>query len=239
MRARYIFTIIILSFTKLLVSQTNPDPELIKSAIDYTQSIYVRSMEGTHHIYNGSEYIEYQPLKDEHPYFLTEDWAVGEIKYSGQKFTQVPMMYDINQAKVVLSYYYSGMKMQLVNDWVDEFTFEGHRFINFKPVDSLSIKPGYYEVLYDGNTKFLAKRSKRLVERIEGTELIKYFETVDKYFMLVNGQYNEISGKRDMIKALVSQRKELKAYIRKHRLFENEKEQSAVQLATYFDSLTP
>jgi hypothetical protein len=239
MKPEFICAFLVLSSTITSVCQISADSVLLQKSIAQTQSIYGRAMEGSHYIYNGSEYIEYQPIDDEHPYYLTDDWVLGKVNYSGQEFSQVPMMFDAQQGKVILSYYYNGTKMHLIDDWVDGFTMDGHRFINIKAADSSSLKPGYYEVLYDGNCKILARRSKRLVEKIEGIELIRFFEIVDEHFMRVNGKFYKISGKRDIVKTFGTHKKELKAYIRKNNLFDFEREQSAIQLAIYFDTLTP
>ena len=113
-------------------SQLLPDSIILQKAKANARFFYERTMEGSGHLYNGSEYKEYQPMSDEHPYFLMDDWVLGEVTYEGETFSNVPLLFDIQRGKLIVLNYSNGNKLQLVNALVDAFTLEGHRFINLK-----------------------------------------------------------------------------------------------------------
>ena len=200
---------------------------------------YERALEGIHHLYNGSEYVAYEPLEDEHPYFETDEWTFSDFKYDGEWFRNVPLLFDINKNKLITSYYYNGTKMQFIQNRVDEFFLSNHRFINIKETaDSTTLRKGYYELLYDGKTKVLAKRSKNYSEVIDRTEEFRSFKDGSQIFLIVEGKPSKINGKREIVNVLNSKKSEVRAFIRKNNLFTNDKENSILQLAKYFDSIT-
>lgn len=228
---------IFIALTKL-PAQEKYDSISIQQSKDRITSRYEKVMEGTHHLYNGSEYFDYEPIDNEHPYFLTEEWSYSDLKYDGDWFHNVPLLFNIDQNKLIASYYYNGNLMQLVESRVDEFILQGHRFINIKnTTDTITLRTGYYEVLYNGATSVLARRSKQFIEKLEGTELYRKFNESSQIFIVVNGQYIKVRKKGDVIAALNSRKKELKEYIRGERLFVKEKENSIVQTAQQFDRI--
>ncbi len=202
------------------------------------KALYEQAMEGTHHLYNGSEYVEYQPLDEEHPYFLTDEWIEGEIIYDGEKFSNIPMLFDIEKGKLIVPYPHKGIIIQMINDHLNEFTLPGHRFINLKTTtDSLTMRKGFYEVLYQGKTPVLARRTKQFTEKIQETGISRSFEESNQYFLETNGQFFRITGRRDLLRTLGGKRKELALFIRKNNLFTSNRESSIIQIARYYDSL--
>ncbi len=217
-----------------------PDSVIIQKAKANARFFYDRTMEGSGHLYNGSEYKEYQPLVDEHPYYLMDDWALGEVTYEGEVFPDVPLLFDIHRGKLVVLNYSNGNKLQLVNALVDAFTLEGHRFINLKQTtDSITMKTGFYEKLYPRKTQVLARRQKEFNEKINGLELTQSFKETTQYYLETRGQFFQITSKRDMIETLANFKKELKSFIRQNKLFKKDREASIVQVAQYFDTLKP
>jgi hypothetical protein len=221
-----------------LSAQEKYDSISTRQSKDRIISLYESAMEGTHHLYNGSEYFDYEPIGDEHPYFLTEEWSYSDLKYDGDWFRNVPLLLNIDKNKLIASYHYNGNLMQLVESRVDEFILQGHRFVNIKnTTDTTTLRTGYYEVLYDGATPVLARRSKELIEKLEGTEVYRKFAESSQTFIVVNGQYIRVRNRSDVIAALSSKKKELKEYIRIKRLFINEKENSIIQTVQQFDRI--
>lgn len=201
---------------------------------------YDRAMEGNLHVYNGSEYIPYRSLQDEHPFFLTDEWTNGTILYDGEWFTELPMLFDVEKELVVISYYYKGIKMQLNSDRVSEFTLNGHRFINLKQTnDSIAVRKGFYNVLYDGKTKVFVKRIKKYFEKINETQLTQEFKESSQYYLFKHGKYSKVGTKRSILNLLSERKKELKIYIRKNRLFVTDREESLVRVSQFYDSLKP
>jgi hypothetical protein len=231
---------LILILCETSLAQWLPDSVVLQKGKTGLRQRHERTLEGTHHLYNGAEYIEYMPLDDEHPFYLSDDWVVGELKYDGDVFTNVPMQLDIAKGKLIVSNYSNGNKLQLVNNLVESFSFEGHDFINLNSTrDSLTMRSGFYEKLYGGKTQVLARRIKKFNERINSLELIRKFEESSAFYLENNGKFFRASGKRDVLEVLAAKKKELKVFIRQNKLFSQNRESSIVQSARYFDSLNP
>jgi hypothetical protein len=129
--------------------------------------------------------------------------------------------------------------MQLVQNRVDEFMLSGHHFVNKKELtDSTTFRSRFYELLYNGPTQVLARRSKELIERIEESQEIKYFKESSQIFIVLAGKPFKVNNKRDMLRTLKSKKSILKGYIRENHLFVNDKENSIIQLTQYFDRIT-
>jgi hypothetical protein len=223
-----------------LSAQSNQDSITISRGKESAMRQYQLATEGTHHLYNGSEYIAYEPLNDEHPYFLTEEWILASIKYDGEWFHNIPLLYDIHREKLVTSYYYKGNKMELNNYMIEEFVIDNRRFLNFKEsTDSTTKRKGFYESLYDGKSSVIARREKKFSQTIDVTEVSRKFIESSSFFILTKGKFNKISSQSDLLKALTSYKKELKIFIRKNHLFQKNFESSVVQAARYFDTLNP
>jgi hypothetical protein len=235
------FLIILLLLSTIFISvsaQEKVDSIAILRSKDRILTRYEKAMEGTHHLYNGSEYFEYEPIDDEHPYFLTEEWSYSDLKYDGDWYRNVPLMLNLDKDKLIASYYHNGNLMQLVERRVDEFTLQGHRFINLKnTTDSTTLKTGYYEVLYNGNTPVFVKRSKELIEKLEGIEITRKFTESSQVFIVSNGQFIKVRNLRDVTVALRDKKKEIKDYIRSQRLFQKNRDLAIVEAVNYYDKI--
>lgn len=181
------------------------DTAFVSASIAEAKRIYTARVQGESLLFNGSDYGEYSPLKDEHPFYLSYDWIYGSVLYDGQFYDSIMLQYDIALDQLVIESHMYGTQIQLIKSKVHSFTLEDRKFIN---MDSSSMK-GFYEVLYDGETKVLAKRIKRLQERISSSEITREFEEKNRYYMLVNEKFVAVKNKKSALKALRSNKKEL------------------------------
>lgn len=181
------------------------DTAFVSASIVEAKRIYSVRVLGESLLYNGTDYGEYNPLKDEHPFYLSDDWVPGSVMYDGQSYDNIMIQYDIATDQLIIESQKYGTQIQLIKSKVHSFTLENRRFVN---LDSSSMK-GFYEVLYDGETKVLAKRIKRLQERVSSSEITREFEEKTKYYILVNGEYVTVKDRKSTLKALRNHKKEL------------------------------
>jgi hypothetical protein len=218
--------------------QILPDSIILQKSKQNAIAFYDRVMEGNLHIYNGTEYLPYRPLQDEHPFFLTDEWTNGNILYDGEWFTNMPMLYDIEKDLVIISYYFKGIKMKLNSARVQEFIFNGHRFVNLKQTtDSIEMSGGFYDELYRGKTTVMCSRNKKYFENKVETQLFQGFKETTQYYLFINGKFRKVSTKQSVLNLLADRKKELKTFIRKNRLFVLDRESSITRVAEYYDSL--
>jgi len=225
---------------KNIFSQSTVNDSLaIKKGKEYALNFYGNAMEGTHHLYNGREYVAYQPQRDEHPYFIMDDWAFGSLTYDGYSFSQIPMLLDIASEQLVISHYYNGAEIILVNEKVKDFEISGHLFININDGDSLSAN-GFYELLYNGEIKLVAKHTKQLVRKFVFEREERSFNESTRYFLIRDGRFIQVKNKRSFLNEF-DDSKEIKSnvrtYIDRNHLFKNDIEPSMIAVVKYYAGL--
>lgn len=210
------------------------DTAFVSASIAEAKRIYTARVLGESLLYNGTDYGEYVPLKDEHPFYLSDDWIYGSVIYDGQFYDNIMLQYDIAADQLVIESHMYGAQIQLIKSKVHSFTLEDRKFIN---LSSSSMK-GFYEVLYDGETKVLAKRIKRLQERISSSEITREFEEKNKYYLLANDEYVVVRNKKSVLKVLRGHKKELQQkYQAKNINAKKQPERQIVVLAELNDSI--
>ncbi len=200
-----------------------------KNAIE----LYTHTANAHSQLYNGREYSEYRQIGEEHPY-LYLDWTECTIGYEQRTFEGVPLIYDLSSDEIITEHS-SGGKISLIKDRVRFFSMKGHRYEYFHLTE---IPEGFYDVLYSGKIKMLAKRSKSRQERISNGTLSAEFDERAKYFLVKDGTPSSFSNKKSLIKLLAADNPEVRKKLEAKKLnFKEKKESSFVQLLELFDQL--
>lgn len=200
-----------------------------KNAIQYyTQTMGVQS-----HIFNGSEYKEYISQRDEFP-TLYDDVMTGNVKYAGELYENIPLYYDLAKDQVITSYTH-GNKVQLLRDKVEYFDIGDHRFVR---LNNDKVAEGFYDLLYDGKMKFYAKRLKVLAVRMNGNDADNIFEERVRYYILKNGVYHTVKGKRSVLSLVSDKKREVKRTIREEKLkFGKTREKSIARILERYEEI--
>jgi hypothetical protein len=201
-------------------------------------SVYTSAAGTNSHLYNGSEYVDYDHRIKGDPFFASSYFNDGSLVFDGILYPHVTMFYDILHDDVVIKNY-NGLPLILAKEKVYSFNYRGHQFANLV-TDSLTaeIKPGFYDVLYDGNVKLLAKRKKEFIEKITLQYADSYFIEKDAHYILKNGELYPVSGKRDMLHVLKDKRTSLVKYIQQNKIdFNKGGEDAMIKLIGYYDGL--
>lgn len=232
---------LLMSFLCTLRSYAQPfvqNTAFLPAAIESSIVQHSREMRGQSNLYNGSEYQEPRRTGDPHPYFLAEDWLIGDVLYDGDLYTDVPLQYDITRDLVVTELYTNSSPFVLVDSKVYQFSIAGHTFRKlFK--DSVNMLPesGYYDVLYDGKTKVIARRQKSMQEAIKELRVTIDFEERNRYYILSNARYHAVRSKRAVLALLKNRQGELKKFIRTKRLdFRRDRDDALRKLAKFYDT---
>ncbi|MEX2232298.1 MAG: hypothetical protein WD824_09065 [Cyclobacteriaceae bacterium] len=173
-----------------LISSTAVFPQLashttfLYEAIQNATQLYQRAIGSQAKIYNGSRYPESDASVEEHPFFLSDDWFMGDAFYDGELFKNVPLMYDIVTSNLVTEHLSSGHPIQLIGAKLKRFSFAGHYFekIENESVGGSLPKTDFYDILYGGKTKLIALHQKIVRELIESLEVVTYFPEKTRYF---------------------------------------------------------
>ena len=158
-----LFCLLLLLLNYIIASAQNS----FDSSFADAASVYTNTIGTNMHLFNGSEYVDYDRRITGNPFFGSLYFTNGSIVYDDISYSDVKMIYDILNDDVVIKNY-TGLALLLVKEKISAFNFAGHYFTKIIADSTTSgIKTGFYDVLYDGSTKLLAKRKKELTEKIE------------------------------------------------------------------------
>ncbi|GHB54472.1 hypothetical protein [Persicitalea jodogahamensis] len=219
------------------VASPGVDSPGVTAALTLYDSATVESQ----HLYNGKQYYVYDSREVEHQFFLTEDWTVGSVFYDGQQFEQVPLLYDIVRDQLVVRYRHGFGNVTLQNRKVRSFTLDGHDFMRVEADTGRveGLRTGFYDQIYTGTTKVLARRRKERLQQLSETKITIAFPVKDQYYLYKNGEYQPVQSKRSVLMLLPEHKRQLKRELRKQNLsFRQNREEAIKIMAARYDELT-
>ena len=223
--------------------QTNGlDSTFLLSALNKLSQHYINVTDNDGSIYNGKEYLNYDKyyLKG-HQFFKSSEEQEGDVFYENYLHTKTPLLYDVVLDQIVISEPGGSLQFKLENQKVNYFKLHGHLFIhlNTDSVSGSSMRSGFYNMLVDGKTQLLARRTKRVIEDPTPRGMEGEFLIEDKFFVRRGNQYYPVSKKKSVLKVFNNSKKELQKYSRNQRLnFKKEnRETSLMKLIKYYDTL--
>jgi hypothetical protein len=225
------------------VSQSvTADTSFVSASINNAVNQYAEKFEGEIPLYNGTAYSDYNALVDEHPYFLSNDWIEGAIRYDNDTYEKIALQFDIRSPeKVVIEHATSGQKVQLINERISFFTLGSHRFIRLEKHETDQFKgaAGFYEVLVPGQPVTLfAKHVKTLQKRFSSYLVVAEFETITKYYFRKDGRYYPVKGKKSVMKVLSDEKNELRRQMKKNRTrFSGSREHTLIESAKLYNQI--
>lgn len=217
--------------------QVGVDTLFLSAARQFQQSVYDRSIGGQSRLFNGTEHRDYLSHDEEHPYFGIDDWQWGHIYYDDERYDSVALFYDLSRDQVITEHMLSGAKIELISPKISAFTMNGHYFERLHRDSSGIISEGFYERLYNGDTKVYVRRSKILTSRASGNELLYSFDERNRVYMLKDQVYYPVKSKKSVFKVLSDKKPELRSILKKEKIiFRNERERGIVLMAQTYDS---
>ena len=227
---------IFLLSSPVLYAQVTSDTLFLNSSITNSIKLYNQTIKGQTALYNGTEYKEPSQTNDEHPFFESEDWVFGNVTYEGKYYEHVPLLYDIVTDRLVTENYYNAEEVSLVIEKINKFTFGDHIFIkeNHKSLP----KSGFYELLYDGVSKAIARRQKVTREAISSQKLEIHFDTRNRFYVFKNNIFFPVKGKNSLLKLFEDEKQTLRQFIKKNNVrFKPDPAKGIAQLAAQYDKL--
>lgn len=172
---------------------------------------YAQRIGGSLALYNGAEYEGAYPRVTGTAFWNNNDFQKGTVSYGGVVYYDVRMAYDLVRNEVVIKGF-QDLSLQLEKEKVNGFVLAGHKFVHLRDTESKNALPDdFYELLYDGDVRVYAKRSKRIVQsfRAEGLDTI-VSNTV--YFLHKDNSYASINGANDLLALFGNDKASVKAY---------------------------
>ncbi|HYF70205.1 MAG TPA: hypothetical protein VD884_18825 [Ohtaekwangia sp.] len=235
-------TLIGLCTSQIAAQTINDDSVFLAAAKENSIKLYNQQITHQSSLYNGARYVEPRTTNSEHPFFLTEEWQWGSVHYKNRLYTRVPLLYDLTSDKIV-SESFNSTPIALVAEDVSAFAIGivPFEFIETQNKGKGLPVSGFYEVLYGGRSKLVARHTKTLNEQIEDRSIQRYFKMKTRYYMLKDEIYLRVSGKGDILGIFADQKQAMKSWMKKNRVrFKKDKlVADLTAAASYYDALTP
>ena len=188
----------------------------------------------------GTEYLDYTPSNTiGNQFYLTNASQLGSVYFDGRYFTKVPLLYDLKLDQLILTDTVRNVKLRLVNEGVKFFILDGRRFVRVQSDSAATAPTGFYQLLLNGRTQLLARRSKKVAEEIVQQHLSFIYKETSRLFINNKGKLAEVGKLNDLLALLTDHKPELQKFARSNKLkfSTTERELSTIQLVEYYNSL--
>jgi hypothetical protein len=166
-----------------------------------------------------------------------DDWVYGSIVYWNELYENVPLLYDIRNDQIITEHN-RGNPIKLISEKVQSFALLDHTFVRLNRDSQNKISDGFYDRLYDGQSKVYAKHSKIFRETLEPPRIIPHFDENTRYFLVKDGVFNVVKSKASVLGVFRDRKHDVKNFIRKNRLsFQHNRETAIVRTAAFYDTL--
>ena len=226
-------------------STRNPDkksPETFAASVKQTAfpvSLYKAATEQSQNLYNGRMYYVYDARMEEHQFFGDRKWQKGPIFYDGQRFDSIPMIYDINRDELVIKHF-NGDALLLQSEKVEYFSKENHNFRRFESGKDINpqMRTGFYDILYEGKSKVLARRTKQRQEKIVEKKVIALFPQKDFYYIYKEDRYYPVRSKKSVFAVFPDKKRELRKALREENIkYRKNRDAAITTIVVAYDSL--
>lgn len=166
-----------------------------------------------------------------HPYWLSDDFLVGEVRYKGMLYKNVLLRYDAFLNQLVVKTPEKQANVYIPMHAVEGFTIGG--LVYAKHDDE------FMAVHYDGSHMELLEQMRVKMKEDMNHENLQYeFKRNVNYYLLNDGRMYEVTNMRSVLKLYPGLEKELKRFSRMNNLnFKENRQSSLVSLVKYADEL--
>jgi hypothetical protein len=192
-------------------------------------------------IYRGRIYVPsfVADKKGQHSYFGIGTMVKGAVTYEGVFYKDVYLKYNLVSDELILQHYDKATNFVLDRDRVDWFSVGDQKFVNLRNDSSYNelIPNGFFNLLYDGNTKLLAKRQKTITEVRNFESMERRVESKSQYYIVKRTEYYEIKNKKTLLRVLKKNGNESQQYLNSNKLsFKKDPEGTILSLIKFFDN---
>jgi hypothetical protein len=181
---------------------------------------YLKLMGENASVFNGAEYVSPRQQIDGFPFYGQENQYKGALYFSGVWYFNLPIHLDLVNDKILM-WSFDGSRLLMLNaDKIERVKLGKTQFVNASLISNpaTSAKTGFYQLVYDGKIKVLAKRQKVIVQKSSSDRAFAFYKQFTKYFIVVNDKWLEVGSKNSVLNLLSDKGGALKAYINKEKL---------------------
>lgn len=189
-------------------------------------------------LYYGVEHTGYSPRIEGIAYYLSADWQKGTVIYNGILYTGISMKYDMVADELIVLHPNNYFGLAIVSERVSAFTIGNSSFVYVPKNNRYALKPGFYETLVSGELTLLAKRTKKIDEKIFNNEVQKKFIEDFEFYLIKDGAAHHITGESSVMDLLGDKARKVRGYLREKEIsFRISKEFALTEIAVYYNQL--
>jgi len=191
------------------------------SQISHLFTIYNQRIDVSNELINGRDYIPYYYRSEKKPLLFNEKKGTGSVVLNGRKYDNLSLEYDTYLDELIYSditkvFFDRPLMIALNKDPIDGFTLyfdqDSVLFRNFKSGDGVkfNLPEGFYEVVYDGKSKYIIKHQSSVTRE----------ESIDEYlystagYVMVGKDFYRVRYKKGLVKLFGERSKEVKKFMR-------------------------
>ncbi|SEJ63876.1 hypothetical protein SAMN04487995_5654 [Dyadobacter koreensis] len=207
----------------------------------YPLSLYKAATVDAQNLYNGRLYYIYDSQEEEFQFFDSRKLVKGTVYYDGQRYEDIPMMYDIVRDELIITHANGYENILLQSPKVKYFSVHDHNFKRFESGQGINadMKTGFYDQVYMGKTKILVRRTKQRQEKIVEKKVIALFPDKNFFYVFKDGKYHSVHSKKSLFALFPEQKRELRKELREQKnKFRKNREKAIVAMVARYDELT-
>ncbi|TLV00601.1 hypothetical protein [Dyadobacter luticola] len=205
----------------------------------YPVSLYKEATSISQNLYNGRQYYVYDSRQEEFQFYNQRKWHNGVVYYDGQKFDSIPMLYDIFKDELVIKHF-NGDHILMQSEKVDYFMLDNHHFARLEAGKDINeqMRTGFYDILYDGKTRTIIRRTKSRQEKIVDKRVIALYPEKNFFYIFNDGEYHAVHSKKSVFNLFPDQKKELRKVLRDEKIkFRKNREVAIAKIVARHDEL--
>jgi hypothetical protein len=226
-----------------IYAQALSDSAVYSQSLDQAFTFYKKTMGENLHLYSGNEYVapsaQGQKLLG-NPYFLSDQFLEGSIHYDGSYYEKIPMHFQIQDEKLILTHPVTHTTIELLNEKISNFTISNYEFFKIPP-DIASLfhtSKLYYNRLYNGSVIIWVLRDKKYTLSAKAEDQTATYKEYDQFFLQKGTVFFSVESEKGLLKVLPEKKAELKKFIRLHHLkFNADIENNLLQAVQYYDQI--
>lgn len=191
-------------------------------------------------LYAGAEYISPRQQIEGTPFFGQESRFKGDVMFAGTWFFGLPIHYDLVNDKLLIWSFDQSQLLVMNSEKIDRFRLGNEEFVRGGVVAKAkeNRKAGFYQILHEGDVQVLAQKKKVVVQKSAADKSFAYYKQFNTYFMVMDGNWVEVNGKKSIMHIFSDQKENIKAFIRNKNLNYNKSPELFLQkVAAYYESI--
>jgi len=186
----------------------------------YLRSIYSEKIEATKELINGKEFEPYYAKSKIKPLLYSDKKRTASIITNTRRYNNLTLQYDTFLDEVIYTditriVNFRFPMIALNKDIIDGFNlyFEDDslifRYFRLSDCIGKNLKEGFYEVVYDGKSKYIIRHESSFYER-EGLDNYKYSP---KNYISVGDAYYRIKNRKSLLRLCGGKSLEIKVFL--------------------------